>query len=1236
MADGYNLEVKADLDWDAYLKKLNHLVDFTSVKGQAMENSLVITPRLNDKRFQAQLAKLDTADVKNIDTDVDLDTAKAEAEYETFIKTASAKEINVKVDTHSSVADIQGMATQLTIASRAAEQFVGRLGTISIVAGAAGLAVASITTAVVGGIGISAASTIEQAQVSLQALIGDVPKANSLLKDFKTEADISPFELKDYSVTAAKFASATDDVVEIKKRTIQAANAAAQYGGDIQLVGKALADVSNKGKLAGQEVIQFANAGIPIQGLVARFLMLNGTIEKMPLDKAIVEVGKLQEEGKITAQVVRDAIDRALDPNIAEKFSKTLKGRLSTLKDAFKNAAAAFVGVDISNFTGETIVNPGGFYDTLGKSVTSLADTFNSADFKTPLEEAGTVLGTAFAGLAEHLPMIISLLGQFVAVSAEIIAQMVVLGTEFLTAFGPRIQQGMSFVADHAETIAKVLGGLVVGGVLLKIGGALIGLVTPFINLAASIGKVGSFLAPLGTLLSNFVVYFQVLSLEGTGVFSAIGTAATTALGPIGLIVAAVVTVGAALVSAYTSSKKLREGLFDAFKVVGTGISEILDGLKDIFTGLFSLIKPIGEALAPVFNVLVGAFGGLLIVVGYIVQAFGAVFKILGPIVGFIGKLLIVFQPISLLIKLIQWAWEKWGDQVKIVWGYVSDFFKEVGKWFGKATKWVEGAISDIENFASKIPIIGDNFKKSGEESKKALETTSKAAEKTGFMVDNIKKKTEEFTDGFKSFLKEGLPPLDVTSLDTLSKSFDDQSAAMKKKLDDVNTLIDAGYIDLVSAAFDVGGEQGAGMITNYAQAIKDGKPQVLDETRAMVNEQAKVLAEVEFMRKAYEKKLEKQFTLSLFDTKGFGAADYNKFLAELNKEGDLTIKQIAKKSKKLLDEYGIDPNSAGGKALINKLRDDNQKFADEQEKARKEQAKEFKKKFPQPAFTDVPKKEVKTTKTEPAPAGSFPTGGTGPLLGTASLAGKGVELATGLFDGFTGFFKDKDIFGSLKNALSNGVAAIGSFIGENVFPLGGKVVSAIKDGISNALTLGGDIFGSIKSAISSGISSIVSKFTELKNSIANKAGEVFAAAQNVGSSIWNGIVNGLSSAAGAIGDIGNRIWQAVRSIAKSGFDRVRSFEAQILNVKFKPFANFPGLASGTNNWQGGMATVGERGREDVYLPRGTRVVPAHKSKDKSTSVINNFNSTINGVSFEQASAEWEAKIRAQRRQVFV
>ena len=51
----------------------------------------------------------------------------------------------------------------------------------------------------------------------------------------------------------------------------------------------------------------------------------------------------------------------------------------------------------------------------------------------------------------------------------------------------------------------------------------------------------------------------------------------------------------------------------------------------------------------------------------------------------------------------------------------------------------------------------------------------------------------------------------------------------------------------------------------------------------------------------------------------------------------------------------------------------------------------------------------------------------------------------------------------------------------------------------------------------------------------------------------------------------------------------------------------FPRLATGTDNWGGGWATVGEQGRENVWLPPGSKVFSEKDSKAMGGEVTNNF-----------------------------
>lgn len=58
-------------------------------------------------------------------------------------------------------------------------------------------------------------------------------------------------------------------------------------------------------------------------------------------------------------------------------------------------------------------------------------------------------------------------------------------------------------------------------------------------------------------------------------------------------------------------------------------------------------------------------------------------------------------------------------------------------------------------------------------------------------------------------------------------------------------------------------------------------------------------------------------------------------------------------------------------------------------------------------------------------------------------------------------------------------------------------------------------------------------------------------------------------------------------------------------------WASLPKLASGANNFRGGMALVGEQGPELVRLPKGADVIPADRTRDMLESQIININNPI-------------------------
>lgn len=119
----------------------------------------------------------------------------------------------------------------------------------------------------------------------------------------------------------------------------------------------------------------------------------------------------------------------------------------------------------------------------------------------------------------------------------------------------------------------------------------------------------------------------------------------------------------------------------------------------------------------------------------------------------------------------------------------------------------------------------------------------------------------------------------------------------------------------------------------------------------------------------------------------------------------------------------------------------------------------------------------------------------------------------------------------------------------------------------------------------------IVSIFGNIGSSIANAIGGAVRGAVNGALSIAEGAINGFIDMINGAIDLINKIPGV--SIGKVGR------------------LSLPRLATGTDNWGGGWATVGEQGRENVWLPPGARVYSNKESNAMAGGVTNNFNGPL-------------------------
>lgn len=146
-------------------------------------------------------------------------------------------------------------------------------------------------------------------------------------------------------------------------------------------------------------------------------------------------------------------------------------------------------------------------------------------------------------------------------------------------------------------------------------------------------------------------------------------------------------------------------------------------------------------------------------------------------------------------------------------------------------------------------------------------------------------------------------------------------------------------------------------------------------------------------------------------------------------------------------------------------------------------------------------------------------------------------------------------------------------------------------------------IWSAISGAVSSGIESVVGFITGIPGRITGAAESFLNAGKTLGSKVMDGLKSGLTSAVNFAGDVANGVWRAVKNIVNENvIDKLNNGIPDSLGTgPFKvslPANPIPRLASGSRNFQGGYAFVGEQGPELVGLPRGSSVFSARETAE--------------------------------------
>lgn len=231
--------------------------------------------------------------------------------------------VDVRVDSTGAVRSLN----QLNAASRATAAGVNGLKAAIAPLLAAFSAIEAIKFTIV------KTSELETQTRSLQVLTGSADKARQIIQQLQQLGAVTPFtstELIDAAKRLQAFGVQAENVVQTTRRLADVAGAT---GAELQGLVTAYGQVQAKGRLQGEELLQFQERGIALQEELRKMYGLSGE-----------EFQKALSKGRISAEAVEVAIVRLTEKggkyaNGAVAQSSTLAGKFSTLKDGVESIA---------------------------------------------------------------------------------------------------------------------------------------------------------------------------------------------------------------------------------------------------------------------------------------------------------------------------------------------------------------------------------------------------------------------------------------------------------------------------------------------------------------------------------------------------------------------------------------------------------------------------------------------------------------------------------------------------------------------------------------------------------------------------------------------------------------------------------------------------------------------------------------------------------------------------------
>ena len=272
-----------------------------------------------------------------------------------------------------------------------------KLGKSMVGVGVKAAAALTLPIVMIGKSAIKAASQLESMRISFDVMLGSAEKGQTMMNDLSKFSASTPFQLLGIAQSTKQLLAAGVAQEDIIDRLTVIGDIAAGANVPINEMAAIFSKSRQKGKLMSEEILQFAERGVPLLDMLAK-----------NMGKTKNEIFEMASKGKITFEIALKAMrdmtsESGVFNNMMAKQSSTMAGLFSTLKDNIFLANAS---------VGQTIIKMFELKKVMLKAI-----------------EAVQRFNDKFSAFAENNPKITKTIILLLAVAAAAAPILIVLGS---------------------------------------------------------------------------------------------------------------------------------------------------------------------------------------------------------------------------------------------------------------------------------------------------------------------------------------------------------------------------------------------------------------------------------------------------------------------------------------------------------------------------------------------------------------------------------------------------------------------------------------------------------------------------------------------------------------------------------------------------------------------------------------------------------------------------------------